>query len=179
LAPYLWCNWQWRLKVLPNQRIFLSANVLTSQSHRRPHYTHVNRFVHDTHCCWRCITKLWARTLSYAFFCFSLSRSRRLVFCFSLKNPTLGFLIAEADDVLGRRTGSDPAKPKNEASFRRLYDNEVVVAVSQTIPSGHRAAPRRTSTSMGLCWWWLFNSTVLEGLIWTTRSPQGKKWRRL
>jgi predicted nucleic acid-binding protein len=51
--------------------------------------------------------------------------------------------MTEFWEVLGRQTGS--TKPRCEASCRRLHGTEVVIAVSQTIPSGHRAAPRHTS----------------------------------
>jgi hypothetical protein len=39
--------------------------------------------------------------------------------------------------------GSDQPKPRCEALCRRLRGTDVVIAVSQTFPSGHRAAPRR------------------------------------
>jgi hypothetical protein len=39
------------------------------------------------------------------------------------------------------KQGSGPLKPRCEALCQRLYGTEVVIAVSQTIPSGHRAAP--------------------------------------
>jgi hypothetical protein len=70
-----------------------------------------------------------------------------------------------------------PPKPRCEASCYRLHGPEVVTAASQTIPLGTGQHPviRMPSTRMGLCcWWWLFNSPVLVGLIWTTRYLQEK-----
>jgi len=62
--------------------------------------------------------------------------------------------LTEFWEVLGRQTGS--TKPRCEASCRRLHGTEVVIAVSQTIPSGHRAA---------LCHVWVCLSPVLGLLV--------------
>jgi hypothetical protein len=51
--------------------------------------------------------------------------------------------------------------------YQRLHGTEVVIAVSQTVPSGHLAAPCHIY-AFDLCRLWLFISPVLVGLIWTT-----------
>jgi hypothetical protein len=68
------------------------------------------------------------------------------------RNPTTGVLVTEGN-VLGRQTGLWSTEAK--ASCRRVHGTEVLTAVPQTIPSGHRAAPRRMYGfySHGLCWW--------------------------
>jgi hypothetical protein len=60
-----------------------------------------------------------------------------------LQNPALGVLVAQGVTSCDVKQDSGPLKPRCEASCRRLRGTEVVTAVSQTIPSGHRAAPRR------------------------------------
>jgi hypothetical protein len=92
-----------------------------------------------------------------------------------LQNPTQGVFVAERSNVLGRQTGlwSTEAKvwgivPK--AAWHWGGDSSVA--------NGLFEAPGSItsfSTGTGLCWWWLFNSPVLVGLIWTTRNVQEKK----
>jgi hypothetical protein len=61
--------------------------------------------------------------------------------CFPLQNPNLGAHVAEGVTSQDGEQGCGPPKPRCEASCRRLPGTEVVTAVSQTSPSGHRAAP--------------------------------------
>jgi hypothetical protein len=57
-----------------------------------------------------------------------------------LYNTTLGVLAVEGHNALGRQTRLWCAEVN---ACRRLHGTDVMTAVSQTIPSGHRAAPRR------------------------------------
>jgi hypothetical protein len=90
--------------------------------------------------------------------------------------PTLGVLVADRYNVLGRQTGlwSTEAKVWGIVPKAAWYwggDSSVA-----NNPSGHRTAPRRImpSTRMKeLCGWRVFNSPVLVGLIWT-RNLQEK-----
>jgi len=70
-----------------------------------------------------------------------LKRAQGDITAVSLQETTLGVLVAEGVNVLGRqsRLWSTEAKVWG---IVRLHGTEVVTAVSQTIPSGHRAAPR-------------------------------------
>jgi hypothetical protein len=64
-----------------------------------------------------------------------------------IQNPTLVVLVAGGGGGNDGLKDSDPPKPRCEASCRRLHGTEVVIAVSQTIPSGHQAAPSRMYAS--------------------------------
>jgi hypothetical protein len=86
----------------------------------------------------------WNQELFFLFPCtFAVSQNFQIEFSGLLRPAAPKFNprrpVAEEGNVLGRRTGLWSTK----ASWRRLHDTEVVTAVSQTTPSGHRTAPRR------------------------------------
>jgi hypothetical protein len=91
-----------------------------------------------------------------------------------VQNLTLGVLVAKGDNVLGRRTWLWSTETKvlhivPKAAWHWGVDSNVANSLFE--------APLvvcMPSTLMGLCWWRLFNSQVIVGLIWTTRSLQEK-----
>jgi hypothetical protein len=64
-------------------------------------------------------------------------------------------------NVQNGEQGSGPPKQRSEVLCRRLHGNEVVIAVSRTIPSRHRAAPRRMYVYLPPAW----GSVSSDGLI--------------